>query len=208
MTAAEMIDKLGARFGAAGAEFTEFRDEHTVRVPLAAVREVLGFCRDELAFAMLLDITTVDHCGREPRFEVVYELATVDDARHLRVKAAVGEDEEVPTATGLWQAADWHEREAWDMMGVRFAGHPGLKRILMWEGYPWHPLRKDFPLAGRPTEMPEVAFTGVAPLEGGPFVSPAGARNKVVGEPRARGFEDTGGTPALLDERRTPGAGI
>ena len=189
MTAAGMMDRLGERFGAAGAVFTEFRGEHTVKVPVAAVREVLGFCRDELGFAMLLDITTLDHFGRDPRFEVVYELATLDDARHLRVKAAVGEDEEVPTATDLWQAADWHEREAWDMMGVKFAGHPGLKRILMWEGYPWHPLRKDFPLAGRPTEMPEVAFTGVAPMVGGPFVTMTGAPNRVVGEPRARGFE-------------------
>lgn len=189
MTNEETMAKLTARFAGQAPVFTEFRGELTATVPLAAVHEVLGFCRDGLGFAMLLDVSTVDHFGRDPRFAVVYELATLDDSRHLRVKAAVGEDEAVPSAVDLWAAADWHEREAWDMMGVRFAGHPGLKRILMWEGYPWHPLRKDFPLAGRPTEMPDVAFTGVAPLEGGPFVTPAGAPNKVVGEPRARGFE-------------------
>jgi NADH-quinone oxidoreductase subunit C len=75
------------------------------------------------------------------------------------------------------------------MMGVPFAGHPNLKRILMWEGYPFHPLRKDFPLAGRPSEMPEVAVTGVASLEGGPFVTVAGAGNCVTREPRARVVE-------------------
>jgi NADH-quinone oxidoreductase subunit C len=189
MTIAETIARLVDRFAAHQPVTKEFRGEHTLTAPLEAVHEVLRVCRDELGFELLLDVSTLDHFGKHPRFEVVYELATLDDSRHLRVKAPVGEDQEVPSATDLWAAADWHEREAWDMMGVRFAGHPDLKRILMWEGYPWHPLRKDFPLAGRPTEMPDVAFTGVAPLEGGPFVTWAGAPNKVVGEPRARGFE-------------------
>ena len=72
------------------------------------------------------------------------------------------------------------------MMGIGFKDHPNLRRILMWEGYPYHPLRKDFPLAGKPTDTPDVAFTETAPLEGGPFVTPAGAPNRVLGEPRAR----------------------
>jgi NADH-quinone oxidoreductase subunit C len=113
-------------------------------------------------------------------------LATLDDSKHLRVKAKVSEDEAVPTATDIWLGADWHEREVYDMMGIRFSGHPDLRRILMWEGYPFHPLLKDFPLAGRPSEMPDVAFTGVAPLEGGPFVTSAGSNDSVKREPRAR----------------------
>jgi NADH-quinone oxidoreductase subunit C len=116
-------------------------------------------------------------------------LATVDDSKHLRVKVAVGEDEEIPSVLGIWPGADWHEREVWDMMGIRFSGHPNLKRILMWEGYPFFPLRKDFPLAGRPSDMPDVAFTGVAPLEGGPFVTCAGGEDPVDREPRARAFD-------------------
>jgi hypothetical protein len=88
------------------------------------------------------------------------------------LKLSASEDElEVPTVTGVWATADWHEREMFDMMGIRFTGHPDLRRILMWDGYPYYPLRKDFPLAGKPSDLPEVAFTKPAPLEGGPFVS-------------------------------------
>ena len=65
----------------------------------------------------------------------------------------------MPTVTDIWATADWHEREAYDMYGIKFTGHPDLRRILMWDGYPFYPLRKDFPLAGRPSEMPDVAFT-------------------------------------------------
>lgn len=189
MAAPDDVKRLQERFGAKVLETLEFRGEHTLRVELGALHEVLAECRHGLGFDFLLDVSTLDHFGDDPRFEVVYELATVDDSKHLRVKAAVGEDEEVPTATDLWPAADWHEREAWDMMGVRFAGHPNLKRILMWEGYPFFPLRKDFPLAGRPSDMPDVAFTGVAPLEGGPFVTCAGGEDTVRREPRARVVE-------------------
>ena len=77
----------------------------------------------------------------------------------------------MPTVSRVWQDADWHEREIFDMMGIRFTGHPDLRRILMWDGYPYFPLRKDFPLEGKPSEMPDVAFSAVAPLEGGPFVT-------------------------------------
>ena len=97
---------------------------------------------------------------------------------------------EVPTVTGVWRTADWHEREAYDMMGVKFAGHPNLKRILMWEGYPYYPLRKDFPLEGKPTEIPDVASTDVAPLEGGPFVTLPSSEDSTRREPRRRNPED------------------
>jgi NADH-quinone oxidoreductase subunit C len=150
---------------------TEFRGETTLSVSLEALPKALSLSKDKLGFELLLDISSLDHFGDDPRFEVVYELASLDDTRHLRLKAKVSEEESVPTAIHLWKAADWHEREVWDMMGIPFSGHPNLKRILMWEGYPFFPLRKDFPLAGRPTDMPDVAFTGVAPLEGGPFVT-------------------------------------
>jgi len=164
----------------------EFRGELTLNVTLEALPKALAICKEKLDYEMLLDISSLDHFGEDPRFEVVYELATLDDSRHLRLKAKVSEDEAVPTAIHLWAAADWHEREIWDMMGIPFSDHPNLKRILMWEGYPYFPLRKDFPLAGRPTDMPDVASTGVAPLEGGPFVTAPGADTVAKREPRAR----------------------
>lgn len=165
---------------------TEFRGETTLSLSLEALPKALTLCKEKLGYELLLDISSLDHFGDDPRFEVVYELASLDDTRHLRLKAKVSEDESVPTAIHLWKGADWHEREVWDMMGIPFSGHPNLKRILMWEGYPFYPLRKDFPLAGRPTDMPDVAFTGVAPLEGGPFVTAPGGETVAKREPRAR----------------------
>jgi NADH-quinone oxidoreductase subunit C len=91
----------------------------------------------------------------------------------------------VPTLSHVWEGANWHEREIFDMMGIRFTNHPDLRRILMWDGYPYFPLRKDFPLEGKPSEMPDVAFSDVAPLAGGPFVTApttTGTKNR---EPRA-----------------------
>ena len=180
------VTALSGKFGDKIEETVEFRGEHTVVVRLDALHEVMAHCAGSLGYEMLLDVSSLDHLGEEPRFEMVYEMATLDDQKHLRVRAAVSEDEEVPTMTDLWATADWHEREVFDMMGIRFADHPNLKRILMWEGYPYFPLRKDFPLAGKPSEMPDVAFTGVAPLEGGPFVTSPGL-GRVSGEPRAKG---------------------
>ena len=140
----------------------------------------------KLGYELLLDISSVDHMGETPRFEMVYELATLDDSKHVRVKARVAEDVEVPSAVSIWKTANWHEREVYDMMGIKFKGHPQMERILMWEGFPHFPLRKDFPLAGKESEMPDVAFSGVAPLEGGPFVTSPGSTRE-SGEPRAKG---------------------
>ena len=123
---------------------------------------------------------------------MVYELyGMLTHRSYLRIKTDVSEEKsELPTISGVWATANWHEREAYDMMGIRFAGHPDLRRILMWEGYPYFPLRKDFPLAGKPSEMPDVAFTRRAPLEGGPFVTLAGGKDSMEREPRVRTPEE------------------
>jgi NADH-quinone oxidoreductase subunit C len=189
MSSAADVTRIRDAFGEHILETIEFRGELTVCVELGSLHDVLGLCRRELGYDMVLDVSSVDHLGEDPRFEIVYEVASVDDSKRLRVKAKVAEDESEPSATDLWAGADWHEREVWDMMGIPFTNHPNLKRILMWEGYPFFPLRKDFPLAGRPSEMPDVAFSGVAPLEGGPFVTCAGAPDTVRREPRARVVE-------------------
>ena len=96
------------------------------------------------------------------------------------------DDAEAPTVSDIWPTADWHEREVYDMMGITFANHPDLRRILMWDGYPFFPLRKEFPLAGKPSDMPDVAFTNTAPLAGGPFVTCSGEGDTIKREPRAR----------------------
>lgn len=189
MSAADDVTKLRESFGEKILGTVEFRGEQTILVDLASLHDLLKQCRDGLNYEMILDISSLDHFGDDPRFEMVYEIATLDDSKHLRVKTKVSEDETVPSITDLWVGADWHEREVWDMMGIPFTGHPNMKRILMWEGYPYFPLRKDFPLAGRPTDMPDVAFTGVAPLEGGPFVTSAGGEDVARREPRARVVE-------------------
>ena len=165
----------------------EFRGETTLVIERSAVFDVCLFCKEQLGYSYLVDISGVDHFGEEPRFEVVYELYQFERGDHLRLKICVSEDLlEVPSVSGLWATADWHERECYDMYGIRFLGHPDLRRILMWEGYPFFPLRKDFPLGGRPSDMPDVAFTGIAPLEGGPFVTLPSTATAKDREPRSR----------------------
>ena len=166
---------------------SEFQNETTLQVEKAAIKEICRFCKEALDFNFLLDIASVDYFGEEPRFEVVYELYSLGRGEHLRLKVTVSEDDlEVPTVSDVWQGANWHEREVFDMMGIRFAGHPDLRRILMWDGYPYHPLRKDFPLAGKPSDVPDVAFTKAAPLDGGPFVTVPTSAGSQAREPRSR----------------------
>jgi NADH-quinone oxidoreductase subunit C len=140
-----------------------------------------------MGFDYLVDVSSVDHFGQEPRYEMVYELYSLREEFHLRLKTEVSEDDNsAPTVSDIWPTADWHEREVYDLMGIRFIDHPDLRRILMWEGYPYHPLRKDFPLEGKTTEMPGVAFSEPAPLAGGPFVTIPTDGTTQVREPSAR----------------------
>ena len=189
MNASQIVDALKQKFGAAVTGSCEHLGEHTLTVKLEALKPLLKYGRDEMGFDYLVDVSSVDNFETEPRFEMVYELYGYGHNQHLRVKANVSEDESVPTVSDIWPTANWHEREVYDMMGIAFDGHPDLRRILMWEGYPFFPLRKDFPLAGKPSEMPEVAFTGIAPLEGGPFVTSPGTCGTVDAEPRAKRFD-------------------
>jgi NADH-quinone oxidoreductase subunit C len=170
---------------------TDFRGETTLELALAQIEPACLFAKEKLGFNFLTDISSVDNFGDEPRFEVVYELYSLDANIHLRLKTRVSEDHlEVPSVAPLWATANWHEREIYDMMGIRFSGHPDLRRILMWEGYPYYPLRKDFPLEGKPSEMPDVAFSQPAPLAGGPFVTLPSPGHIEDREPRARHAED------------------
>lgn len=188
MPAIELAQQIQQRFGTLISGPLEFRGEVTLRIADAErIAEICAFAKRELGFDYLVDITSIDNYGDDPRFAVVYHLYGYGHRSHLRLKTEVSEEKsELPTVSTVWRTADWHEREIYDMMGIRFRGHPDLRRILMWEGYPYFPLRKDFPLSGKTSDMPDVAFTKPAPLEGGPFVTIAGGKDSVDREPRVR----------------------
>jgi NADH-quinone oxidoreductase subunit C len=188
MTSKDSALKLREQYATELSEPVEFRGEITLElIDAERINDVCRSARITLGFDFLLDITGIDYYGEDPRWAVVYELYSIDNRCHLRLRARVSEERsELPTVSDVWSTANWHEREVFDMMGIRFRGHPDLRRILMWEGYPYHPLRKDFPLAGKPSEALDVAFSRAAPLEGGPFVTTAGEVDAVAREPRAR----------------------
>jgi NADH-quinone oxidoreductase subunit C len=184
-TAQEAIQSLQTAFAGKCGQAKEFRGEFTIDVDTAEIETVARHLHG-IGFDFLLDVSSVDNFGEEPRFEMVYEFYSLTSGTHLRVKSKVSEDHpEVPTVSGVFATANWHEREVYDMMGITFSGHPDLRRILMWDGYPYFPLRKDFPLEGKTSDVPGEAFTKPAPLEGGPFVT-APAPFSHEREPRAR----------------------
>jgi NADH-quinone oxidoreductase subunit C len=154
----ELIDQVRALLGDAVVHAQVDRGDAVVMVERERVADVLLALRDdpELEFNFLMDVTAVDYLGQDPRFEVVYHLASIDVEprgtepsllrRRLRVKARVPEvPAELPSAAEVYASANWMEREVWDMYGVRFSGHPDLKRVLLYEQFEGHPLRKDYP---------------------------------------------------------------
>lgn len=171
-------------------------DHPAVNVPAADAPAVLQHLRDAAGYDLLTDLTAIDWAeGASPRFTVVYHLYSTTTHDYIRVAADCPSDLEpaVPSVVSLWPGANWHERECWDMFGVKFTGHPDLRRILMWESYPYHPLRKEFPLAGIETELPDSeiaaetkASVKPAPMAGGPFVASVGEMNLTEAEPRAK----------------------
>ena len=187
MNSSEAVEKIETRFQNNILLKNSFRDELSLTVTKDSLIEIMTFCKKDLGFDYLVDLTAVDNLGTNPRYEVVYELYSYSDSCHLRIKAGVDESErEVSSVVGLWPTANWHEREAFDMIGLTFSGHPDMRRILMWEGYPFYPLRKDFPLAGKTNDMPDVAFSEPVPLEGGPFVTSPSSATTDKREPRSR----------------------
>lgn len=152
-------------------EAVEFAGQVTVTVDRERIVEIGRACKEMLGYAFLVDLTAVDWQDRpEGRFDVVYWMHRHADSARLRLKLKAGVDAEVPSVTGVWKVADWMEREVFDMFGIYFAGHPNLERILTWEGFNGHPLRKDFPLEGIDTGAavyPDVYPPGGGPVAGG-----------------------------------------
>ena len=125
------------------------RGELTLEIAPGKIASICGFLKYDQQFVRLSTVTAVDRFPSEPRFEVVYHLHAIEHNSRVRLKCRVrGEDPVIDSVTGVWRGADWYEREVFDLFGIRFLGHPDLRRILMpddWEGYP---LRKDYPVTG------------------------------------------------------------
>ena len=151
-----ILTRLKEEFPESILEVAEFREELTIVVRGEDIVPLCGFLRDNpgFSFNFLSDLCGVDRLGRKPRFDVVYHLYSLDKNHRLRLKVKVEEGESTPSVTSVWNTANWHEREVFDMFGIRFDGHPDLRRILMPEGWEGLPLRKDFPLTKE-----EVTFT-------------------------------------------------
>jgi len=211
---ADLLPTLQAQFPQASERPSS--DHPALNVPAGDLLPLMRTLRDTYGYDLLTDVTAIDRgaeragkgtsgsesagtaadLGEEARFTAVYHLYSTTTHDYLRIAVAcTGDDDSpsVPSVTSLWAAADWHERETYDMFGIRFEGHPDLRRILMWEGYPYYPLRKEFPLAGIETEWPEAdvaAETRItvkpAPMAGGPFVASSGTMNLSEAEPRAK----------------------
>jgi NADH-quinone oxidoreductase subunit C len=148
----DLLEMVRTAFPDAVEEISSLRGEATVTIRPEPLRSVMESLKQDprFQFDLLVDITAVDYASREPRFEVVYHLLSLAKNLRLRIKVRVdGHDPGVDSMTALWGAANWLEREVWDMFGIRFAGHPDLKRILLYEGFEGHPLRKDYPMRKR-----------------------------------------------------------
>ena len=148
----KVLAALQAKFGNHLMKTHSFCGDDTALVDRKAIREIAQFLRDDpgMDFDFLMDITAVDFPGDELRFEVVYHFYSLKHNHRVRIKARVPEsDPQIDSLSDLWPSANWYEREVWDMFGVKFHGHPNLKRILMYDQFTGHPLRKDYPINKR-----------------------------------------------------------
>jgi NADH-quinone oxidoreductase subunit C len=157
MTNNEVVQKVKERFPESILEVYEFRGDCTLVIRKDDIVRVAEFIKEDpdLAFDLIVDLCGVDMYRPEKRFEVVYNIYSIKNKRYLRLKVRVEEDHPVvPTVTGVWAGANWHERETFDMFGVKFEGHPDLRRMYLPEEFEYYPLRKDFPLMGIPDSLP------------------------------------------------------
>ncbi|MFQ5877342.1 MAG: NADH-quinone oxidoreductase subunit C [Acidobacteriota bacterium] len=152
---ARVVERLKGRFPGGVLEVTRFRGEITVLVPKERIVEVAAFLKGDAdsAFDMLTCVLGTHFLERDYDYEVVYELYSLERNHRLRLKVRLREGETVPSVTSVWPGANWPEREAFDLVGIRFQGHPDLRRIIMPEDYPDHPLRRDFDVEGGPASI-------------------------------------------------------
>ena len=152
----EVVDQLKGRFEDAVLETGHYAGETTVRVAADALLDVARYLKDDLGFRYLADLGGQDRFTEDERFEMFYNLCNLDDGQRLRltVRLADSENPEVDSVMGIWRSANWNEREAFDMLGIRFRGHEDLRRMFMPEDFEHFPQRKEFPLLGIPGSLP------------------------------------------------------
>jgi len=152
------VKNLKEKFPNSILEATTFRGEVTVTVSTGEIFEICKFLYSDpdLRYHLLTDLCGLDFFPQTPRFGVVYLLYSVKNNQRLRVKTRVGEMESTPSVESIWKVANWYEREAYDLFGIRFENHPDLRRILLWDGFEGHPLRKDYPAEGPDFDKPFV----------------------------------------------------
>lgn len=173
----EVVAALQSRFGERVLLVTLYAGEHTVYLTRDAIVDACTYLRDEHGFDYLGDMATVDRFTEDDRFEVLYNLVSVVGKKRLRLKVRVDEDDAVvPTIIGVFPAANWHEREAWDMMGIRFEGHPDLRRVFMPEDFAYFPARKDFPTLGIPGSLPLPPQVSDGPVQLDPYPAAHGQK--------------------------------
>ncbi len=129
--------------------YHNYKGDETFLIRRESAYNVLKLLKDEFQFEMLMDLSAADYPGRQPRFEVVYHLNSLSRTARLRIKVPVDEGEEIDSVCAICPIANWLERECWDMFGIKFKNHPDLRRLLMYDEFVGHPLRKDYPINKR-----------------------------------------------------------
>jgi NADH-quinone oxidoreductase subunit C len=152
MNTSVTLNKLTERFPGSVLETHSYRGDDTAVVKKEHILDICTFLKDDeaLLYNFMMDLTAVDYLGKEPRFEMVYHLYSLKYNRRVRIKARVSESDcSIDSIVSVWVSANWFEREAFDLYGITFKGHPELRRILLYDGFQGHPLRKDYPIKQR-----------------------------------------------------------
>lgn len=150
------VEKLKEKFPNSILGVTTFRGEVTVTVSRGEIFEICKFLHSgpDLQYQLLTDLCGLDFFPETHRFGIVYLLCSLKNRERIRLKVRFGEQESIPSVESIWKVANWYEREAYDLFGIRFENHPDLRRILMWDGYEGYPLRKDYPAEGPDFDKP------------------------------------------------------